>query len=59
MKDHFSLIAAAVGGFMLSVAAAGIIKAAPVTALNAAPSLTTPVANQTSFTAARFKKSER
>ena len=58
MKD-ISLIAAAVGGFMLSVAAAGIIKAAPVTSLNTALSLTTPVANQTSFTAARFQKSER
>ena len=33
MRDNISLIAAAVGGFMLSIAAAGIVKAAPVTSL--------------------------
>lgn len=33
MKDRISLIAAAAGGFMLSIAIAGIIKAAPVTSL--------------------------
>ncbi len=31
MKDNISLIAAAAGGFMLSVALAGILKGAPVT----------------------------
>ncbi|QLE58907.1 hypothetical protein [Nostoc sp. TCL26-01] len=30
MKDHISLIAAAAGGFMLSVALAGILRGAPV-----------------------------
>lgn len=33
MKDRISLIAAAAGGFMLSVAASSIIHAAPVTSL--------------------------
>ncbi|WP_066375801.1 MULTISPECIES: hypothetical protein [unclassified Anabaena] len=32
MKDNISLIAAAAGGFMLSVALAGILKGAPITA---------------------------
>lgn len=32
MKDHISLIAAAAGGFMVSVALAGILRGAPVTA---------------------------
>ncbi len=31
MKDNFSLIAAAAGGFMLSVALAGILRGTPVT----------------------------
>jgi hypothetical protein len=31
VKDNISLIAAAAGGFMLSVALAGILKGAPVT----------------------------
>ncbi len=34
MKDNISLIAAATGGFMLSIAIAGILRAAPVTGLN-------------------------
>lgn len=62
MKDNLSLIAATVGGFMLSVAAAGIVKAAPVTSLNApSPSLnSTPVVNlQASFTSLRFEKSRK
>ena len=33
MKDYLSLIAAAAGGFMLSLAASSIINAAPVTSL--------------------------
>ncbi|MEA5506589.1 hypothetical protein VB735_26510 [Halotia wernerae UHCC 0503] len=33
MKDNFSLIAAAAGGFMLSVALAGILRGTPVTTL--------------------------
>ncbi|WP_081603028.1 hypothetical protein [Fortiea contorta] len=32
MKDNISLIAAAAGGFMLSVALAGILRGAPVAA---------------------------
>ncbi|MCM0593558.1 MAG: hypothetical protein HEQ35_01915 [Gloeotrichia echinulata IR180] len=31
MKDNISLIAAAAGGFMLSVALSGILRGAPVT----------------------------
>lgn len=46
MKDNISLIAAAAGGFMLSIAIAGIIKGVPVISLNAQPSLnSTPVAD--------------
>ncbi len=40
---------------MLSVAAAGIIKAAPVTSLTPSPSLTTPIANLHNSTL-RFEK---
>ncbi|HLO84315.1 MAG TPA: hypothetical protein VK203_04765 [Nostocaceae cyanobacterium] len=36
MKDNLSLIAAAAGGFMLSVALAGILKGAPVANLEKA-----------------------
>lgn len=60
MKDHLSLIAAAAGGFMFSIAAAGIIKAAPVISLNTPPSFTTPVANfQASFTASHSEKNQK
>ena len=45
MKDNISLIAAAAGGFMLSLAAASIIKAAPIAALQVQPRLTTPAAD--------------
>ena len=38
MKDNISLIAAATGGFMLSIAIAGILRAAPVTGLKVQPS---------------------
>lgn len=34
MKDHISLIAAAAGGFMLSVALTGILRGTPVTSLS-------------------------
>lgn len=43
MKDNISLIAAAAGGFMLSIAAAGIIGAAPVTSLKSQPISSTSV----------------
>jgi hypothetical protein len=33
MKDNFSLVAAAAGGFMLSVALAGILRGTPVSYL--------------------------
>jgi hypothetical protein len=36
VKDNLSLIAAAAGGFMLSVALAGILRGAPVTNLEQA-----------------------
>ncbi len=35
MKDNFSLVAAAAGGFMLSVALAGILRGTPVSYLQA------------------------
>ncbi len=35
MKDNLSLIVAAAGGFMLSVALTGILRGAPVTSLQA------------------------
>lgn len=34
MKDNLTLIAAAAGGFMLSMALAGILRGTPVTALS-------------------------
>lgn len=44
MKDNISLIAAAAGGFMISIAVAGILRAAPVQSLQAQPSsISTPV----------------
>jgi hypothetical protein len=39
MKDPISLVAAATGGLMLSLAAASIIHAAPITALKSQPNL--------------------
>ena len=39
MKDPISLVAAATGGLMLSLAAASIIHAAPMTALKSQPHL--------------------
>ena len=46
MKDNISLIAAAAGGFMLSVAIAGILRSAPVTSVQTQLSLlVTPVAD--------------
>ncbi|MBU7584376.1 MAG: hypothetical protein KAF91_15915 [Nostoc sp. TH1S01] len=33
MKDNLTLIAAAAGGFMLSIALAGILRGTPITAL--------------------------
>jgi hypothetical protein len=40
MKDNISLVGAAAGGFMLSIAVAGILRTAPVTSPQAQPSLT-------------------
>lgn len=37
MKDNFSLIAAATGGFMLSVALTGILRGTPVASLQGNP----------------------
>ncbi|MBD2415474.1 hypothetical protein FACHB389_19260 [Nostoc calcicola FACHB-389] len=41
MKDNLTLIAAATGGFMLSVALAGILRGTPVTALQEQSSVRT------------------
>lgn len=58
MKDNLSLIAAAAGGFMLAIAASGIIKSAPVAALNAPPNLnSTQVSNLHSASAPTVQKS--
>ncbi|MEH1964064.1 MAG: hypothetical protein V7L05_30365 [Nostoc sp.] len=46
MKDNLTLIAAATGGFILSVALAGILRGAPITAWHEqSSSRTTTVAN--------------
>ncbi len=46
MKDNLTLIAAATGGFVLSVALAGILRGAPVTAWQEQSSFrSSPVAN--------------
>ncbi|MEH2106302.1 hypothetical protein [Nostoc sp.] len=46
MKDNLTLIAAATGGFILSVALAGILRGAPITAWQEQSSFrTTSVAN--------------
>ncbi|MCC5601503.1 hypothetical protein [Nostoc favosum] len=46
MKDNLTLIAAATGGFILSVALAGILRGAPITAWQEQSSVrTTTVAN--------------
>jgi hypothetical protein len=39
VKDHISLIAAAAGGFMLSVALTGILRGTPVTSLSGQSSI--------------------
>jgi hypothetical protein len=38
VKDNFSLIAAAAGGFMLSVALTGILRGSPVASVQGQPS---------------------
>lgn len=46
MKDNLTLIAAATGGFILSVALAGILRGAPITAWQEQSSFrSSPVAN--------------
>ncbi len=52
MKDNISLIAAAAGGFMLSVALSGILRGAPVTVWQGPTSL-----NSYSVTNVRMIKS--
>ena len=46
MKDNISLIAAAAGGFMLSVALAGILRGTPLTSWQSSSIDLTLVANQ-------------
>lgn len=48
MKDNISLIAAAAGGFMLSVALAGILHGAPVTTWREQASSNAPMATSVS-----------
>ncbi|MBK1989760.1 hypothetical protein A0J48_019850 [Sphaerospermopsis aphanizomenoides BCCUSP55] len=45
MKDNITLIAAATGGLMLSVALSGILKGSPVTTLQNSTISSYPVAN--------------
>jgi hypothetical protein len=45
VNDNITLIAAATGGFMISVALSGILKGAPITNLQQAHNTSYPVAN--------------
>ena len=45
MNDNITLIAAATGGFMISVALSGILKGAPITDWQQAHKSSYPVAN--------------
>ena len=56
MKDTISLIAAAAGGLMLSVALAGILRGTPLTSWQSSPIDLTLVANQ-QFTSVHLDKS--
>ncbi|AUT00788.1 hypothetical protein CLI64_10485 [Nostoc sp. CENA543] len=51
MKDNISLIAAAAGGFMLSVTLAGILHGAPVTAWREQSNLSPTIATNVSVPA--------
>lgn len=46
MKDNMTLLAAAAGGFMLSIAIAGIIRAEPVTSWQTRPNLSSTQVTQ-------------
>ncbi|MUG97007.1 hypothetical protein F7734_33590 [Scytonema sp. UIC 10036] len=56
MKDNLSLMAAAAGGFMLSVALAGILHGSPVLSLESRPSVHS--LNVTTFRPATREKNE-
>jgi hypothetical protein len=56
MKDNISLIAAAAGGFMLSVALAGILRGTPLTSWQSSSIELSLVANQ-QFTSVHSDKS--
>ena len=58
MKDNLSLIAAAAGGFMLSVALAGILRGTPVTAWQEQSSFRSPVVTDLRITAKNTEDSE-
>ncbi len=50
MNDNITLIAAATGGFMISVALSGILKGAPITDWQQVQKSSYPVANVKIFT---------
>ncbi|QSJ18695.1 hypothetical protein JYQ62_08020 [Nostoc sp. UHCC 0702] len=58
MKDNLSLIVAAAGGFMLSVALAGILRGTPVTAWQERSSFRSAVVTDLRITAKNTEDSE-
>jgi hypothetical protein len=58
VKDNLSLVAAATGGFMLSVALSGILRGTPVTNLHSQASLRQANVTNLQFTAQKSNKSE-
>lgn len=58
MKDNLTLIAAAAGGFMLSVALAGILRGTPITAWQEQSSFRSAVVTDLRITAKNTEDSE-
>jgi len=57
VKDNLSLIAAAAGGFMLSIALAGILRGTPVTALQGKSGVSYHSATNTQVASVRSEES--
>ena len=58
MKDNISLIAAATGGFMLSIALSGLLRGTPMTAWQQPLSFHSAMVTVTSVNAKKVEKSE-
>ncbi len=58
MKDNLSLVAAATGGFMLSVALSGILRGTPVTAWHSQASVRQANVTNLQFAAKKTENSE-